>query len=161
MTRLLSFPHWFSAVSPDNSGSNHFSFENTFSIFPLKCCILKGLRQKLCFREYNRRVLPCQQSWTRIWPHSWPFLCVKRGILNWCRLSLLRWSSWSADILNQLEICSIIFRSLNLSVHLKRISIAFFFRVRKHLHTILSFTESIVSGFEIVLKYPNPLLGLF
>lgn len=126
MTCLLSFPHWSSAVSADNSGSNHFSFENTFSVFPLKCRVFKGLRQKLCLDEYNRRVLPRQQSRTLIWPHSWPFLCVKRGILNWCGLSLLHWSSWSADIWNQLEICSIIFRSLNLSVHLKRISIAFF-----------------------------------
>lgn len=120
MTCLLSFSHWFSSTAPDNSGSKCFSFENAFSIFLLKWWILKGLRQKLGLDEYNRRVLLCQQSSTLTCPHSWQFLCIKRGVLNWCGFPLLHWSSWSSDILKQLEICSIIFRSLNLSVPLKK-----------------------------------------
>lgn len=132
----MSFSHQFSTTAPDNSGSNSFSSENAFSIYLLKCWILKALRQKLCLDECNRRVL-YQQSWILTRPRSWPFLCVKRGIPNWCRLSLLHWSSWSSDILNQLEICSMILSSLlNLSAHFKKVLLAFFFFwMRKYLRS--------------------------
>lgn len=75
---------------------------------------------------------------------------VLRVIPNWCRLSLLPWSSCSSNILNQLEyLLHYPYITEFKSVLLRRIWLVFcflfFFSMIKQLHSILSLTESIVS----------------